>query len=368
MTQSAPNPSLSPTSHFCAAIELSAARWKLGFTVGDRVREITIDAGDFDRLKEEIARARRKLSVDPGVPLHTCYEAGRDGFWIHRKLLELQIRNIVVDPSSIQVNRRARRAKTDGLDVASLALLLLRHARGEKGVWQVVNVPSVQEEDARRLHREKQRLTTEKTGHQTRIRSLLALHGINLKNLSHLARVLDRLPEHIRAEIEREEERRKMVIEHLRRVENEREAAVAEAKIPAAAKITELQKLKGIGPGGAMVLVGEFFGWRRFTNRRQVGSCAGLTPTPYASGNLEREQGISKAGSGRLRAICIELAWLWVRYQPESKLTAWFNARFAKGGGRSRRLGIVALARKLLVALWQYLEQGVIPDGAILKG
>jgi transposase len=366
VTQSAPVLHTA-TSLFCAALELSLKRWKLGFTNGDRFREVTVDAGNFEHLVLEVAKARRKLQVSDDVPLRTCYEAGRDGFWIHRRLVELGIDNIIVDPSSIQVNRRARRAKTDHLDVMSLTNMLVRYVRGERNVWQVVHVPSVVDEDARRLHRERERLTKEKTAHQTRVRALLALHGLRVQRLTSLQQVLDKVPEHLRAEIEREEERRKLVLEHLRRLDESREAAVAHAKLPAAGKIRDLEQLKGIGPRAATLLTGEFFGWRRFANGKQVGSCAGLTPTPYSSGDSNREQGISKAGSGRLRAMCIEIAWTWVRYQPESKLTVWFNSRFAKGSGRSRRLGIVAVARKLLIALWQYTEHGVIPEGAVMK-
>ena len=369
MHQTAPTGMLTPTTVFCAALELSVSKWKLAFTSAERVRLVTIDAGDWRAFDKETAAARLRLDVPQEQRLVTCYEAGRDGFWIHRELEEKGIANLVVDSSSIQVSRRARRAKTDGLDAESLAILLVRHVRGEKGVWQVARVPTVEEEDARRLHRERERLVKERTGHTTRLKSLLALHGLKVNRLryGHLSTVLPRLPSNIAAEVVREMERLELVDRQLEQLAGERLAAVHDRTAPHADKIEQLEKLKALGPVGATILVSELFGWRKFKNGKQVGSCAGLAPTPYASGDMQREQGISKAGNRRVRTLCVELAWTWLRYQPESALAKWFNARFAKGQSRSRRLGIVALARKLLVALWRYLEHGVVPDGALMK-
>lgn len=367
MTQTAPVGMFTPSPIFCAALELSVAKWKIAFSDGERRKLVTIEAGDWRHFDAEVAMARERFEVPQSAQLRTCYEAGRDGFWIDRELTRKGIKNIIVDPSSIEVSRRARRAKTDTLDAIGLVEKLVKHVRGEKKVWQVVRVPTVAEEDARRLHRERERLTKERTGHITRVKSLLALFGQKLKNVRHIELVQDRLPPAMRAEVTRELARLKLVDEQMRQLAAERADVVAKHELPNAEKIESLTKLKAIGPTAATTLVSELFGWRTFENGKQVGSCAGLAPTPYSSGAVEREQGISKAGNRRVRTLCVEIAWVWLRYQPESALAKWFNQRFAKGGDRSRRLGIVALARKLLVALWNYLKHGVVPEGAILK-
>jgi len=367
VTQTAPTGMFTPTTIFCAALELSVAKWKIAFSDGERCRLATIEAGDWKSFDEEVLKARKRFGVEATVNLHTCYEAGRDGFWIHRELLKKDILNIVVDPSSIEVSRRARRAKTDSIDARALAEKLVKHVRGEKKVWQVVRVPTVAEEDARRLHRERERLTKERTGHITRVKSLLALFGVKLSNVRRLELVEERLPSAHCAEMKREVERLKLVDQQMEQLAAVRDEAVREHQLPNAKKIEQLEQLKALGPTSATILVSELFGWREFKNGKQVGACAGLTPTPFASGSVDREQGISRAGNRRVRTLCVEIAWGWVRYQPESALAKWFNERFAKGSGRSRRVGIVALARKLLVALWRYLKDGVIPEGALLK-
>jgi transposase len=356
-----------PSAIFCAAFELSVAKWKIAFSDGEHRRLVTIEAGNWKHFDDEVAKTRDRFEVDESIELRTCYEAGRDGFWIDRELKKRGIQNIIVDPSSIEVSRRARRAKTDTLDAIGLVEKLLKHLRGEKKVWQVVRVPTVAEEDARRLHRERERLTKERTGHITRVKSLLALVGRRLKNVRHIELVEEHLPPAMRAEVTRELTRLKLVDEQMVQLATERTDAVAKRQLPNADKIESLERLKAIGPAGATILVSELFGWRTFKNGKQVGSCAGLAPTPYSSGEVEREQGISKAGNRRVRTLCVEIAWGWLRYQPQSALAKWFDQRFAKGSGRSRRVGIVALARKLLVALWKYLEHGVVPEGAILK-
>lgn len=367
MTQPVPVGVNTLSSVFCAALELSSTKWKLAFGDGERSRLVTIDAGDWIALGREVAKARLRLGLAESVALMTCYEAGRDGFWIHRELVKLGIKNVVVDPSSIKVDRRMRRSKTDSLDAHMLLNELLRHVRGEKGVWQVVRVPTIADEDARRLHRERERLTRERTAHTTRVKALLALHGLKLGNVRHADAVLSEVPPGLKAELVRELERHTLVEKQLQQLAVERAAAIEQRQLPNAEKIELLQQLKAIGPTGASTLVSELFGWRSFKNGKQVGACAGLAPTPYSSGASEREQGISKAGNRRVRTLCVEIAWLWLRYQPESQLAKWFNARFAKGSGRSRRVGIVALARKLLVALWRYTEFGLVPEGALMK-
>lgn len=368
MTQTAPHAVLTTVpAVFCASFELSALKWKIALSDGDRRKLVTVDAKDWKAVDSEIARARQRLGFPESATLFTCYEAGRDGFWIHRELEKKGIKNIVVDPSSIEVSRRARRAKTDSLDAIGLVEKLVKYVRGDKTVWQLAKVPSVEVEDARRLHRERGRLVKERTGHIARVKSLLALAGLSLNDPRRFEAVEARVPPTMRAEIKRELERLALVDQQVKQLAKVRDEAVRTQQLPNAKKIEQLEELKAIGPIGATMLVSELFGWRDFKNGKQVGSCAGLTPTPYSSGAVDREQGISRAGNRRVRTLCVEIAWVWVRHQPESVLTKWFNTRFAKGGGRSRRLGIVALARKLLVALWRYLEHGVVPEGAIVK-
>jgi transposase len=300
----------------------------------------------------------------------SCYEAGRDGFWLHRWLLEQGIHNVVVDSSSIEVNRRARRAKSDALDVAKLHEMLVRYVAGEKRVWRVVRVPSVQQEDERRVHRELERLKSERNAHVNRIRSLAVLHNVRLQAVGgrgwaqQLEQLKGQLPAALWAEIERESVREKLVWEQMQALERSRKAQL---KAMEQGPLTALLKLRAIGLTSAWLLTRELFGWRRFSNRRQLAGCVGLNPSPYDSGQSQREQGISKAGNRRVRALLVEIAWYWLRYQPHSALSEWFNRRFGGGGKRMRRIGIVALARRLLIALWRYVEHGVIPPGAELK-
>jgi transposase len=357
------------------AMELSNKTWKLGFSNGTKQRQVTIVAGDWLDLRAQIGRAKEKLKLPQECRVMSCYEAGRDGFWIHRALLEEGIENQVVDSSSIEVNRRSRRAKTDSVDVKGLLRLLMRYGQGERAVMSVVRVPSVDEEDHRRLHRERERLIKERGAHSARIKSLLVAHGLRLKIgadfLEQLASVESpggyALGAELTAELQREYERYQLVHEQVKGLEAEQRARVADPQGRAMEQIAHLIKLKSVGHQSSWILVMEFFSWRAFRNRRQLASCAGLTPTPYASGDSEREQGISKAGNRRVRSLMIELSWLWLRYQPHSELSQWFERRFAQGGKRMRRIGIVALARKLLIALWCYVEEGVVPEGAVFK-
>jgi transposase len=276
----------------------------------------------------------------------------------------------VVDSASIEVNRRARRAKTDRLDGDKLLAMLLRYAGGERRVWSVVRVPTLEQEDARRTHRELGRLGQERTAHINRIRGLLVAHNVRVKYVG--GRLWQRwwsghageLPPRVRAEIEREIERLLLAQEQIHTIEAEQRQAVSANSEP---QVTGLAQLRGIGVGSGWVLVKELFGWRRFRNRREVAGCIGLAPSPYASGESQTEQGISKAGNRRVRTLMVELAWSWLRDQPQSELSRWFNRRFAGGGKRMRRIGIVALARRLAIALWRYLQDGVIPQRAQLK-
>lgn len=352
------------------ALELSAKKWKVALSSGGiKVSHHVVEAGNTAELLAVVEKAKRRFGWVGPVKVVSCYEAGRDGFWLHRFLVEAGIENRVVDSSSIEVNRRQRRAKTDRLDAGKLLSMLVRHCTGERHVWQVLRVPTRAEEDARRTHRERERLEHEHTGHTNRIGSLLALHGLRGKHIGgrgweeRLAGYCRRLGAHEAAELERERARLKLLQQQMRAIK----AAQGELlQSGHGVRILHLARLMGIGPKSAWTLFYEFF-WRRFNNRREVGSCAGLTGTPYQSGESSREQGISKAGNKRIRWLMIELAWGWLRYQPHSELSRWYAKRFAHGGQRQRRIGIVALARRLLIAIWRYLEQGVIPAGARLK-
>lgn len=283
--------------------------------------------------------------------------------------------NQVVDSSSIEVNRRQRRAKADSLDARQLVTMLVRYHAGERTVWSVVRVPTVEEEDRRQPHRELRTLKKEQTRVTNRIKGLLANQGIRLAKGTDVGQVLEGLrlwdgaplPPGLQSRLQREWEHAQFLHGKILELERERQRAIAHDQGPAIEKVRQLLRLRAIGPSGAWVYVHEFFGWRRFRNRKEVGAAAGLVPTPYQSGESSREQGISKAGSRHIRAVAIEMAWGWLRYQPRSQLSRWYQARFGRGGARARKVGIVALARKLLIELWRFLEHGVIPEGARLK-
>ncbi len=359
------------------AFELSNSTWRMAFSDGNKKRHVTIKARDLKQLGVEIDKAKRHFRLNDKTRIKSCYEAGRDGFWIHRYLLSKGIDNLVVDSSSIEVSRRKRRAKSDRLDAGNLLRLLMRYHGNERQVWKVVTAPSVEEEDARHLHREIETLLRERTRYRNRIKALLAQHGLDVKNPSRknflktfeALRSWDgqALPESIKSRVIREYERLTMIEGHIKLLKKEREQKVAGKETVSVRQVSQLRELCGIGVNSSWVFVMEFFGWRKFRNRREVAALAGLTPTPYDSGGSQREQGISKAGNKRIRTMAVEIAWCWLRFQPQSKLSRWFNERFAGGGSRMRRIGIVALARKLLISLWRYLEHGVIPEGAIIK-
>jgi len=359
------------------AFELSNSKWKLGFSDGNKMRFKSVDARKLEQLEEEIEKAKSRFRLDDDVRIVSCYEAGRDGFWLDRYLLSHGIENVVVDSSSIEVNRRKRRAKTDRIDARKLLMMLMRYHGGERKLWSVVRVPSVEAEDGRQLSRELESLNKERTSHRSRIRGLLIREGLEVKNPSgkKFLEELDSLctwdgkglPGDFKARIVREYERLRMVEEQMGTLRKERETRVGSAETLSMRKVAQLRTLYGIGVTSSWDFVMEMFGWREFRNRREVGAFAGLTPTPYDSGGSQREQGISKAGRGRIRALNIQIAWGWLRFQPQSKLSLWYQERFAGGGSRMRRIGIVAVARKLLIDLWRYLEYGVVPEGARLR-
>lgn len=367
-----------PAPMLHVALELGAKAWKVGFTpgLGRSPRTRTLTAGNVEGLASEIEQARRRFGLPEDVRVVCCYEAGRDGFWIHRELVARGLENHVVDSASIEVNRRKRRRKSDGLDLASLLRMLARYAGGEREVWKVVHVPSPDAEDRRHLHREIWTLTQERTERTNRIKSLLATQGVSLDlgadfpRQLRAARLLDDRPlgPELRARLEREWVRRQSVIDEINALEAERRARLRQADgDPALEQVRALMALRGIGLRSAWLFVMEFFAWRNFKNRREVGSLAGLAPASYQSGEDDRSSGIDKAGNVRVRTMATEIAWSWIRHQPDSEITRWFNRRFAQAGKRARRRGITAVARKLLVALWRYLDHGVVPDGAVFK-
>lgn len=367
------------------AFELSEANWKLGLTigVGQRPRERNIRSCDLVALRDEIQRAKKRFDLPASVMVVSCYEAGRDGFshkdigtmWLHRYLTQEGIENLVVDSSSIEVNRRQRRAKTDRMDVEKLLSQLIRYRSGDRKVWSVVHVPSVEDEDRRHLNRELSAAKKDRTRHSNRIKGLLVGQGIRLAIKDDFLDRLDAvrtwdgspLPPGLQMRIRREYERMKLAGRQIKELEMERIEAIRHSEEPSVDMVRQLLQLKGIGLNSAWLYTMEFFSWRKFKNRKEVGALAGLTPTPHESGSRSRERGMSKAGNRHIRGMAVEIAWGWLRYQPDSELTLWYERRFGHGSSRMRRIGIVALARKLLVELWRYLETGVIPKGAVLK-
>jgi transposase len=359
------------------AFELGNKQWKVGSTIGlgQAPRLRTITAGDLSQVQDEIGRAKRRFGLAKEVPVVSCYEAGRDGFWLHRYLLSEGTENIIVDSASLEVNRRKRKVKTDRVDAGKLLTMLLRYHSGEPKVWHLVRVPTVEQEDGRQLHRELASLKTERTQHINRIKGLLVSQGVRLQISKDFPEQVSTvklwngtpLPPGLKTRVRREFDRIQLVNQHINQLQTHQRQTIRTATDPQSKMIRQLLTLRGIGPVSAWLFVHEFFGWRQFRNRRQVGALAGLTPTPYQSGDSYREQGIDKAGNRHIRAIAIEIAWAWLRLQPDSALSRWYQERFGHGNSRLRRIGIVALARKLLIALWRYLETGEVPEDAVLK-
>jgi len=370
---------IASTPTLFVSFELGESSWKLGFTtgMGQRPQGRTIGARDRGAVRREIERAKERLGRPGNTPVKSCYEAGREGFWLHRWLVSEGIDNRVVDAASIEVNRRLRRAKTDRMDATRLLLLLVRFFGGERNVWSVVRVPSVEEEDRRHLHRELLTMKRDRTRLANRVQGLLANRGLRVDWRKPLQAQLDALrlwdgnalPAGLRARLDQENERLELLTRQIEAIEATRREQIRAGRHTqlAMAKVNQLLTLQGVGSNSAWLYVMEFFSWREFRNRREVGALAGLTPTPYQSGDSHREQGIAKAGNRHVRALAIEIAWGWLRFQPDSALTHWYQERFGHGSSRLRRIGIVALARKLLIALWRFLETGVVPEGAHLK-
>jgi transposase len=366
-----PQPTLS------LAFELGQNTWKLGFTIGvaQQPRERTIPAGNVERLQQEVARAKQRFGLPEDAHVVSCYEAGRDGFWLHRYLVAQGVMNHVIDSASIEVNRRQRRAKTDRLAVHKLLTMLLRHMAGEKKVWSVVRVPNVEEEDRRQLHRELTTAKQDRTRIINRIKGLLAGHGVQLVLQGDVEAQLDQvhpwdgspLPSALLRRLKRAWQHIGFLTAQIQTLEAERWTLLRRRADPVIDQVRQLFTLRGIGVNSAWLYVMEFFAWRDFQTPKQVGALAGLTPTPYQRGQSRRELGIAKAGNRHIRAQAIEIAWAWRRFQPDSALSQWYERRFGAGSARLRKLGIVALARKLLIALWRFLKTGVLPEGAALK-
>ena len=374
-----PTTSTPTTNTLHCALELSKNSWLLAIQFPDQEQPslYPIKGGDAEGLIAKLTTARQRWTkaseTRPSIIL--CYEAGYDAFWLARFLKAHGIECLVIDSSSLKVNRRGRRVKTDRVDVKMLLRTLIAWCRGERHVWSVVRIPSVDEEDLRRSHRERSRLVRERTAHINRIKGLLfaqGIRGINIKS-KYKTLQIDKLvtgdghplPARLSHEITREIKRLAMTQEQIAEIEHERDTA------PTPCKQTErkrhlLLQLKSIGPVFSALLSREVY-YRQFANQRQVGSFLGLTPSPYDSGEAERCQGISRAGSGHTRGAMIEAAWMWVRYQPKSALTKWFVERTAGQSPRARKIMIVAVARKLAIALWRYVELGLVPQGAILN-
>jgi transposase len=355
------------------AFELGKKDWKLAMTSGFGIEPWlrTVASGDWVGVERALAQGRARLGLAAAARVVSCYEAGRDGFWIHRALTARGIANRVVDSASIEVNRRARRAKTDRLDALKLVTMLVRVRGGERRVWREVRVPTVAEEAARQVSRERTALTQDQTRLVNQMRGWVATWGTTLPSRRRGAwwsTVRDwagaPLPIEVQARLARADARLQGLEAQIAELAAQQQVAVTAAPAPAA--LRQLVQLKGVAATSASVLLDEGLVWRAFRNRRQIGGLLGLAPTPYASGESTREQGISRAGNARLQAISIQLAWNWVRWQPQSALTQWYQAKFGQGT-RARRIGIVAVARKLVIALWRYVTTGVVPQGAIVK-
>jgi transposase len=362
------------------AIELAVSSWLVAARLpgAEKVRLHRIEGGDTAALLALIAELRSSASRKLGgvAEVACCFEAGRDGFWLQRLLAAHGIAAHVLEPASVLVNRRARRAKTDRLDAEGMLRVLAAWLGGDRQVCSMVRVPTPEEEDAKRPHREREHLVQEKLRLVNRIEALLFTQGIRARpslrswerDLAELRTGDGRaLPPLLRAELDRLRRRLVLILELIRETETERAEALAAAADDATArKITALQRIRGVGANFAAVLGREVF-YRSFANRRQLASYVGIAPTPHQSGGTDRDRSISRAGNARARTPLIQLAWLWLRYQPGSALATWFRERVGALQGRTRRIAIVAMARRLLVALWRYVETGVMPDGTAVR-
>lgn len=357
------------------AFELGKKEWKLALTsgFGSEILIRTIVSGNLKSVARVVLEARRRFGLAESAVVVSCYEAGRDGFWIHRALVTQGIRNRVVDSASIEVNRRARRTKTDRIDARKLVMMLVRVCSGERDVWSEVRVPTLEAEAARHRSRERTTLLHERTRLRNQIGSWLQTWGCEVsarrrRTAEWWGQARDwqgtALPPTVQARIARTETRLAVVAEQIEAIETAQRAATRGAA--ADSPMGRLARLKGVGVTSATVLLEEGLVWREFRNRRQIGGLLGFAPVHFQSGEAARDQGISRAGNARLQSVTIQLAWGWLHWQPQSALARWFHAHFG-ARRRARRIGIVAVARKLLIALWRYATTGLVPDGAVLK-
>lgn len=374
MTSTAHRPE-STAAALYVAIELSTKEWLLTMSRAPAARRqrVRVRPGDRPALERALVDGKRRAGLGADAPVRSCCEAGRDGFWPHRLLTTLGVTNLVVDSSSIEVPRRLRRAKTDRLDGEKLLRLLLRHWGGERGMWQVVHVPTREVEDGRHASRGLTTLQAERTRYRNRIRGLLALHGVTRVRIdAALAARLATLTDWAGAPLPAGVVTRVLETHRLlQAVETERRRARQQERQRVRPRATatcaqRLAQLRGVAARSATILADELLG-RGLRNRREVGALSGLVSAPYRSGTIQRDQGLVRSGVPAVRRLAIELAWAWRRYQPASALTRWYELRFGGGGAVTRRLGIVALARRVLIALWRYSETGLVPDGALLK-
>jgi transposase len=363
------------------SLELSRSVWLITSLTpggGEKMSKHSVRAGDVAALLARFLELKQRALARTGksFPIVTIQEAGLDGFWLHRALKQEGIESHVVDPASIATSRRRRRAKTDRIDGEALLRALLAYKRGEPRVCTMVRAPTPEDEDRRRLCRERKTLIAERVEHVNRIKGLLFSQGISSyeplrrdrrQRLEDLRTGDGRsLPTHLKTQISRELNRLELLLDQIKLAEAERDALLAEDQAAPEQPGRMLLEFRGIGAEFATTLWLEGL-FRHFDNRRQLASYAGLAPTPWQSGSVDREQGVSKAGNPRLRAILIELAWLWLRHQPQSALALWFKERVKRNGGRMKKTIIVALARKLLVSLWKYVTAGVVIEGAVMK-
>ncbi len=368
------------------AFELSRDEWKLGFSdsLARPVRIRNVKAGDFEQVVVEVQRAKKLFGLTDDAQLISCYEAGRDGFWIHRVLTRLGWKNHIIEPASVEVSRRSRRVKTDCVDVQKLVAVLIRKLGGEKFACSIIRVPTREDEAARNLHRELDVLTKERTSHINRIKGLLFCQGVRVSEIKATFAVeLESmktgdgypLTTELKDQLRREFKRLQRVVFQMRELQMQRAQLYRDAmraseqtELPEGIRIAvKLRQLCGIGDDGAWTIAMELFAWRELKNRRQVAALSGLAPSPFRSGKLSHEQGISKTGRSELRNLLIELAWCWLYFQPDSELTKWFFARYGHETSRQRRVGIVAVARKLLILLWKYQRDEILPAGVRLK-
>jgi len=360
------------------ALELSKENWRLLSSAGGKKKDSgNMSPGSVLEFNSILERAKRKFGLPEDARVVSCLEAGRDGFWPHRFMAQQMVEDLVVDASSMKVSRQGRRPKNDRIDVGRLLADLVRHDRGDDDVWRVVHVPSAQDEADRHAHRELEQLKKERNQHRNRVRAILATEGVKvtgdlMKSLAKLDQLRtwngQSLPAEMLWRLERKRARLELVERHIAEIARYQAESVKKRATEKMEKIAKLATLRGVGVRSAWVLVMESLGWRQFRNRKEVGGSVGLGGTPYDTGQSEKEQGISKAANARVRSLLIELSWLWIRYQPNSSITKWFNARYGGHGKRVKRVGIVGVARRLMIQLWHFLEHDVDPPGAIIVG